>query len=61
MIPCFKNLGPDSKWYQILFGEIEKRFPEENRYGRRELSLEFLLGFSSQRQMLYQKWKPEKK
>ena len=61
LIPCFKNLGPDSKWYQILFGEIEKRFPEENRYGRRELSLEFLLGFSSQRQMLYQKWKPEKK
>lgn len=61
LIPCFKNLGPDSKWYQILFAEIEKRFLEESRYGRRALSLEFLQGFSSQRQMLYQKWKSEKK
>lgn len=55
LIPCFKSLGSDSKRYQILFAKIEEQFSEEDRYRRGELSLEFLQGLSSQRQMLFQK------
>ncbi|MBS6955362.1 MAG: type I-C CRISPR-associated protein Cas8c/Csd1 [Enterocloster asparagiformis] len=61
LIPYFKKLGTDSKRYQILFAEIEKQFPEEDRYERRELSMEFLQGFSSQRQRFFQKWEPAEK
>lgn len=61
LVPCFKSLGPDSKRYQILFAKIEGQFTEEDRYERGELSLEFLQGLSSQRQMLFQKWEPTEK
>ena len=61
LVPCFKSLGPDSKRYQILFAKIEEQFTEEDRYERGELSLEFLQGLSSQRQMLFQKWEPTEK
>ena len=43
------------------FGEIEKRFSEENRYGRRELFAEFLLDFPVRDKRFTKKWKPEKK
>ena len=56
LIPSFRKLGSDGTVYQMILEEIEQLFSGEDRYERGELSLEFLQGFSSQRQMLYQKW-----
>ena len=61
LIPCFKSFGADSKRYQMLFEKIEGQFSEEDRYERGELSLEFLQGLSSQRQMLFLKREPAEK
>lgn len=59
LIPSFKKLGEDSRLYQKILEEIEQLFSGEDRYKRGELSWEFLQGFSSQRQNLFQKWEPD--
>lgn len=56
LIPSFRKLGAYSKIYQIILERIEGQFSGRDRYERGELSLEFLQGFSSQRQHLFQKW-----
>lgn len=61
LIPSFKKLGSEGKIYQIILEEIEQLFSGEDRYERGELSLEFLQGFSSQKQKLFQKWEPTAK
>lgn len=58
LIPSFKKLGSNSKVYLRILGKIELLFSENDRYERGELSLEFLQGFSSQRQMFFQKREP---
>lgn len=58
LIPSFEKLGSDSEFYQKILAEIEQLFLVGDRYDHRALSLDFLLGFSSQRQMLFQKWEP---
>lgn len=55
LIPYFKKLGATGLQYQQILSEIEQLFSEEERYERRELSMVFLQGFSSQRQMLFKK------
>ncbi|WP_283245047.1 type I-C CRISPR-associated protein Cas8c/Csd1 [Qiania dongpingensis] len=59
LIPSFKKLGTNGRIYQLILGEIEELFLGKNRYECGELSLEFLQGFSSQRQNLFQKWEPQ--
>ncbi len=59
LIPSFKRLGSDGKVYQKILSEIEQLFSGEDRYERRELSLAFLQGFSSQRQRFFESWEPE--
>lgn len=52
------NLGGgelDQERFRALLQEIEGLFSAQDRYERRELSLEFLQGFSSQRQSFFQK------
>lgn len=58
LIPSFRKLGSDSEIYQKILAEIEQLFPPGDRYKHGELSLDFLQGFSSQRQKLFQKWEP---
>lgn len=58
LIPSFRKLGSDSTIYQNVLEKIELLFSGEDRYENRELSFEFLQGFSSQRQIFFQKWKP---
>ncbi|SHF14917.1 type I-C CRISPR-associated protein Cas8c/Csd1 [Lactonifactor longoviformis] len=56
LIPSFGKLGSNGKIYQMIIEETEQLFSAAGRYERRELSLEFLQGFSCQRQSLFQKW-----
>lgn len=56
LIPSFRKLGSNGKIYQMILEEIEGLFSTGDRYERGELSLEFLQGFSSQRQNLFKKW-----
>lgn len=55
LLPYFAKLGYKGKTYEILLEEIEGLFSEKKRYERTELSLEFLLGFSCERQKLFGK------
>lgn len=55
LIPSFQKLGVKGKGYQMILEEIEQLFAGDDRYKRRELSMEFLQGFSSQRQKFFQK------
>ena len=59
LIPSFKKLGADGRFYQSVLEEVEQLFSGEDRYKRGGLSWEFLQGFSSQRQSLFQKWDPD--
>lgn len=56
LIPSFRKHGSKSNMYQMILEEIEGSFSGDDRYECGELSLEFLQGFSSQRQVLFQKW-----
>lgn len=55
LIPSFRKLCSNSSIYQKILGDIEQLFSGQDRYEHGELSLEFLQGFSSQRQNLFQK------
>ena len=43
----------------MILEEIEQQFSEKSRYERGALSLEFIQGFSSQRQKFFQKWEAD--
>lgn len=58
LLPSFQKLGSDGEQYQRMLEEIEQLFSDEDRYERGALSLEFLQGYSSQRQRFFQKWEP---
>ena len=59
LIPSFRKLGASGKMYQMILEEIEQQFSEKSRYERGALSLEFIQGFSSQRQRFFQKWEAD--
>ncbi len=55
LLPAFQTAGEDAKRYQITLEEIESLFLEEDRLSQRPLCMEFLQGYSSQRQDWFKK------
>ncbi|MCD8331962.1 MAG: type I-C CRISPR-associated protein Cas8c/Csd1, partial [Oscillospiraceae bacterium] len=55
LLPVFQTAGEDVKRYQITLEEIESLFLEEDRLSQKPLRMEFLQGYSSQRQDWFKK------